>query len=299
MHFTYKVHDKESHLQQGDLLDISGELKAVLEQYHQYYASNKDYKFLIVLTQSCDLVRRQNKPCNSKYISLAAVKPAVMALDKEFAHLWQSDVEYSLQVFDKENKNRIHRFVERLLNNNQPEYFYLEPDAGLGFASPMVAFLKLSVALRAEEHYKTCVTSRFGQLRPEFQAKLGWLVGNSYSRVGTPDWLPKNATEEEYKNRIESLLSNYVWSDVRAISLLRKEEGKRKRADGEKARLSDDEGSDILEAYKKEKDSRQENLARTAMKHVQELVPGITGKVLSKLQQRLCTAEDIRKHVRG
>ena len=83
MHFTYVDLDDNTDLQQGDLLRIQGRLKEVLEKYHQYYASNRDYRFLIVLTQTCDLVRRDSKPCKSHYINVAAVKPAIMAIDKE------------------------------------------------------------------------------------------------------------------------------------------------------------------------------------------------------------------------
>jgi hypothetical protein len=303
MHFTYKEHDKTSDLQQGDLLEIKGPLKDVLREYHNYYASNGDYKYLMVLTQTCDLVRRKGEPLKSKYISIAAVKLALKALDKEFAHQWQTDAEHSLQVLNKEIKGRVRGFVEKLLNNNQAEYFYLEPDATLGFANPMVAFLKLSVPLRAEEHYGKCMAARIGQLNPEFQAKLGWLVGNSYSRVGTADWLPDNATPDDYRDRIESLTGNYVWSDVGAIEDLRKAERKLKDGNGPDARLTEAEAKSILTSFAKRKearkDARVEKLAHAVMGHVRVFVPEITGDALTALQKRLCSVDDIRRHVKN
>ncbi len=296
MHFTYTDLDKESHLQQGDLLRIDGRLKEVLQKYHLYYATNKDYKFLIVLTQSCDLVPRE--PCKAKYINVAAVKPAVMALDKEFSHLRQSEAEEELQLFAKEERHRCRQFVEKLLNNNHSDYFYLEPDASLSFSDPMAAFLKLSIALRTDKHYSKCLENRFGQLRPEFQAKLGWLVGNSYSRVGTSDWLPDKAKKEDWDNRIDSLLGAYVWSAAGAIKMLRKAERRKKAESGGETGLTGSEGRSILEEYRKQKDSRQAVLASTAVDHIKEFIPSIEAGVLDKIRQRLSTASDVRQHLR-
>ncbi|MHB1034346.1 MAG: hypothetical protein ACYC35_04275 [Pirellulales bacterium] len=45
----------------------------------------------------------------------------------------------------------------------------------------------MSIALRGE-HYRMLQESRRGRLGPEYAAKLGWLTGNLYSRIATPDW---------------------------------------------------------------------------------------------------------------
>jgi len=50
----------------------------------------------------------------------------------------------------------------------------------------LCAFLLLSIALRAE-HYGALLEAKIAQLDDIFAAKLGWLTGNLYSRVGTPD----------------------------------------------------------------------------------------------------------------
>lgn len=52
----------------------------------------------------------------------------------------------------------------------------------------MVAYLKLSIALKSKEHYDKCLAAKKIELADEFKAKLGWMVGNMYSRVGTADW---------------------------------------------------------------------------------------------------------------
>jgi len=58
-----------------------------------------------------------------------------------------------------------------------------------------VALLQVSIALRAHEHYDTLRLARCGRLTPEFRARLGWLIGNLYSRVATEDIAPEREKE--------------------------------------------------------------------------------------------------------
>jgi len=48
--------------------------------------------------------------------------------------------------------------------------------------------LQVSVALKSQEHYGELVKARRGRLVEQFQSKLGWLIGNLFSRVATQDW---------------------------------------------------------------------------------------------------------------
>lgn len=47
-------------------------------------------------------------------------------------------------------------------------------------------------------------------LKSPFQEKLGWLTGNLYSRVGTPDWCPDHITEAEFRAKIRRLVDQPV-----------------------------------------------------------------------------------------
>lgn len=71
MHFTYREPDSAK-LKQGDILKKTPALLDIIEKVHPHYA-NDDYLFFQVLTQTCDLVRR-NGVCKSHYITLAAVR---------------------------------------------------------------------------------------------------------------------------------------------------------------------------------------------------------------------------------
>jgi hypothetical protein len=109
-------------------------------------------------------------------------------------------------------------FLERLFNNNESEYFFLRAEPTLDFPEDCCAFLRLSIALQAE-HYEDCIASRVLSLSDEFSTKLGWLVGNIYSRVGTRDWKP----EELRTYASEKLKGVAIWLEARAIAHLSRE----------------------------------------------------------------------------
>ena len=81
IHFTYKSNPDMQSLCQGDILNPTEELMEVLKTVHPYFL-NKQYKYFMVLSQSCDLVRRNGKKCKTPYITLAAVKDYTEFLKK-------------------------------------------------------------------------------------------------------------------------------------------------------------------------------------------------------------------------
>jgi hypothetical protein len=211
-HFTYRG-PEGTNLQQGDLLTKTDDLRALLAEIHPHYRRKDDYTHFFVLTQSCDLVRRDGKSCKSKYISVAAVRPLSLVIEREIGR-HQDHFDGIAGICSKSKRVVVEQFVERILNNNEPEYFYLEPEPALGLHEPSCAFLRLSIAVRAEEHYEKLLAARLLSLDDVFQAKLGWLVGNMYSRVGTADWVPDNLTESEFSAKVKSFLDDAVrWVD--------------------------------------------------------------------------------------
>ena len=95
-------------------------------------------------------------------------------------------------------RSKVEQFVQRLLNNNEPDYFYLHRSPGDGLAEDTCVFLRLSVALKAQ-HYDTLLDSKVLQLTESFEHKLGYLVSSVYGRVGTADWVPETMTEPEFQ----------------------------------------------------------------------------------------------------
>jgi hypothetical protein len=74
------------------------------------------------------------------------------------------------------------------------------------------------VALRAD-HYNAIKDARTGRLAPEFRAKLGWLIGNLYSRPATPDWTDKLGGKERSEALIDKYLNVPRWIDDEIVRL--------------------------------------------------------------------------------
>lgn len=64
IHFTYKQFPDMSSLCQGDVLRVTDEMREILKEVHPYFL-NEQYKYFMVLTQSCDLVRRNAGKCKT------------------------------------------------------------------------------------------------------------------------------------------------------------------------------------------------------------------------------------------
>jgi hypothetical protein len=228
-HFTYQEPAKLT-LNQGDVLKKTEAIYKILQDVHPHYL-NEDYTHFIVLTQTCDLQRRESKSCNSPYITIAAVRPLRTALNRYVAQYQSGIIEIENGLVKKEAKDNIRRFLNKLLNNNYPEYFYLHEDINYDFAESSVAFLRLSVALKSELHYAACLESKAMELTEGFKAKLGWLVGNMYSRIGTPDWVPTILAEKStFDQKIDETLKQYYqWVEKERLDKLKeaiKKEGR-------------------------------------------------------------------------
>jgi hypothetical protein len=183
-HYVYCEPNKQT-LKQGDILRKTPELLAHLKKYHTYYATQPDYKYFMVLTQTCDLVLRDGI-CRSPYITIAAVRPVEDVLLREAAKS-QDPWQRAARVIGAKTAVKLVMFLESLLDNNQDGYFYLHQDVGLGIQQSCCAFLPLSVTLKVE-HYNLCLEAKIAELSDTFQAKLGSILGQLYNRVAAPEW---------------------------------------------------------------------------------------------------------------
>jgi len=208
MHFTYDAADGD--LKQGDLIARSPELETVLKDIHPHYANKDSNTHFLVLTQTCDLVLgRGGDPCKSRYISIAPVRPLSDLLGRQIEKAEESGFDLSIPVCTTKSKVRMQQFLERLFNNNESAYFYLHQEPAVGLTTPSCAYLRLSIALKASLHYEKLLKARVVSLNDTFQAKLGWLTGQMYSRVGTQDW-----EASEMKALVKDCLNETVfWVD--------------------------------------------------------------------------------------
>jgi hypothetical protein len=140
---------------------------------------------------------------------MSAVRPLADAIRLELA---RQQTNYVLRLADaapESSKNRLKQFLERLFNNNEPEYFYLHEDTSISLSVASCIYLRLAIPLSVD-HCHVFKAARVVSLNQTFQVKLGWLIGNIYSRVGTDDWVPKAKTIDEWKELIDDVLSRNV-----------------------------------------------------------------------------------------
>jgi hypothetical protein len=184
-HWTYQQFEHSSDLEQGDILEPTEELNELFKEIHPYFCDSKFLGFMI-LTQSCDLVRRKGSHCKAQYISLAVIRSLEEALPVLLNSACRS---VGNGIYEKETKEEAKKLLSRVFNQNEQALgvFYLHPDEQAGIAVPSISLLRVSVAFRST-HYKILMNARRGRLSKEFVSKLGWLTGNLFSRVGTPDW---------------------------------------------------------------------------------------------------------------
>lgn len=207
-HFTYKSDLNDKTLEQGDLLKRTKELDDLLTEVHPYYLK-ASFKYFIVLTQSCDLVLRKGK-CKTDYISIAAVIPFDRIVEKEVETFQNNDIERKYCLCDIKKRTNMYQLVEKIFNNNHKDFFYLHEDATRDLQEQCCAHLRLSIAIRSHDHYQMCLKAKFLELENDFRAKLGWLVGDLYSRVGTTDWAPDNIPATAFKTMINTAIDSQI-----------------------------------------------------------------------------------------
>ncbi len=192
-HWAYAaIEDPKGDLCQGDIIEPSEEIRSALNKVHPYFTDDKYIAFL-VLTQSCDLKRRDGKPCRSRYINVAAIRPLADVMSTLLGKVCERvslNGEPIEDVYISETKQKAEQLLERIFNQNAHAegLFYLYPDAGAGITEHAVALVQVSVAFREHDHYKELVTARCGRLNDQFQSKLGWLIGNLFSRIAAREW---------------------------------------------------------------------------------------------------------------
>lgn len=290
MHFTYTSELDSESLCQGDVLEKTQELQELLNDVHPHYCRD-EYTHFQVLTQSCDLVLR-GQACSARYITIAAVR----SLDTVIRREVEKQASGKLCEFDGDllcsdkTRERLSQFVTSLINNNSKEHFFLRAVPESGLDSDRCTFLYLSIAIKAE-HYHKCLRAKIIQLDDVFQSKLGWLVGNLYSRVGTPDYWPTAISEKrDFNDLVQNLLEGQlVWVPQRIFRDVKE------LAD----QNSDEEPNASLEEVFEKADKLAEERAEQRVENLVSLirsVPGITIEDQSKLKQRLRSKGDLKNY---
>src|SRR5437868_2427893 len=121
--FAYREGPLRVELEQGDILRKTPALDAIIADIHPYYSKKSDNRFFIVVTQSCDLALRDGK-CSSRYISIAPIRPIEAAIARALEEYKRTALNSIPNVATEFARERAEQFLQRLLNNNEPGYFF-------------------------------------------------------------------------------------------------------------------------------------------------------------------------------
>lgn len=211
--FEHEGQVNSRELSQGDLLHRTPELAAAIRQGHTHYANAPSYTHFLVLTQSCDLVRRPKK-CKAPYITICAVRPLTIAVDRELDSLIDNLSGFPIRVGSTQSEVLAKQYLERILNNTVDGLFFIPKGSANTVDEHLCAFLPLSIALKTD-HYDVCLQAKVAQARPIFAAKIGSLASNLYGRVATPDLIEEVGSDaaSAYKGEFfdELGLGNMLW----------------------------------------------------------------------------------------
>jgi hypothetical protein len=202
-HWSY-TENVDGDLAQGDILLPGAQLTETLHQVHPWFEDPK-YLGFIVISQTCDLVRRDGRFCKTPYVEIAAIR----GLRSYSMILLRSGCDWiGDRYFPLSERSRANDLLDRVINQNESGLglFYLHPEASIGLAEEAVALLRVSIALRSDEHYEALLQARRGRLAAEFANKLGWICGNLYSRIGVKDWKETENDKRTARAIISSLL---------------------------------------------------------------------------------------------
>lgn len=221
MHYTYKEPNLKE-LKQGDILKKTPGLLALIEEVHPHYARD-DYLYFQILTQTCDLARRGGE-CKSRYITLAAVRKMDLVIQRAIEKFSDKTVFLDKLVCSTKHKRSLTDFFNKLLNNNDTNHFFLKSAPEFGLEMDCCTQLHLSISVRAYQHFDVCLGAKILELNENFRAKLGWLVGNLYSRIGTEDYVPGAIPDlKTYDDYVEERIHDYVvWVPETEYSVFKK-----------------------------------------------------------------------------
>lgn len=201
-------------LEQGDIIRLDDSLKNKIKEYFPFPESthsNED-SYIMVLTQTCDLVKTSRKRVKAEYIKFCLVRPFRSYLDKKFNKYFNKKI----ADIHLGTETQFSYFVEeivKLLNNSGEikTYFFLPQKKP--FNDHMVAILSVSYPLRIDV-YDIFLKNRVLSLKPEFQAKLGWFLAQLYGRVAASDLTEyestRNLVDKIRKDIIKNSNGKYI-----------------------------------------------------------------------------------------
>lgn len=204
--YVYSDRIAENSLLQGDILKVDGNFR---QRFKEFYPAIKhpdnEIKYVMVLTQSCDLVKTAKRKPKLNHINVCLVRSLKTLIqrvvDEEIKPVFILDK----NLLPRNALDQLKDRISKLLNNtDQKTCFFLPKHAP--FTEDMAALLPLSFSFRID-HYDELLRNRVLGLKSEFQAKVGYIISQLYGRIGTPDLIYQ--MQDGKTNKQEIILMAY------------------------------------------------------------------------------------------
>lgn len=209
--YVYQDHSAEKSLLQGDILKVEGSFRNYFKEFYPAinHPDGKD-KYVMVLTQSCDLVKSEKRKPKLSHINVCLVRGLNSVIERVITDEIKPLTIGDKNILQQSALDQLKDKLAKLLNNtDQKTHFFLPMKAP--FTKDMVAILPLSFSFRTD-HYDLMLNNRVLSLKPEFQAKVGHIISQLYGRIGTHDLYDAGWDDKRKREYINQLLkkSNLV-----------------------------------------------------------------------------------------
>lgn len=205
--YVYRDKITENSLLQGDILKVGGEFKAYFKEF--YPAINhhdEEDKYVMILTQSCDLVKEKKRKPKLTHVNVCLIKSLKSFIQKLITEELKPLSIDGKRFLERDALDKLKEKISKLLNNaDQKTHFFLP--AKLPFTEDMITLLPLSFSFRIA-HYDLFLQNRALGLKSEFQAKIGYTISQLYGRIATTDLSECEWGDKQTRNYIKNLLGD-------------------------------------------------------------------------------------------
>jgi hypothetical protein len=150
--YIYKDYSTESSLLQGDILKVDGQFaKYFNEFYPAIQPSDGKIEYVMILTQSCDLVRAEKRKPKLSHINVCLVRKLGSVIKRLISEEIKPTTIDNKKILARDALDQLKDKLSKLINNSdQKTHFFLPKQEP--FKEDMVAVLPLSFSFRTD-HY--------------------------------------------------------------------------------------------------------------------------------------------------
>lgn len=198
---------KRELLYQGDIIHLKDDLKT---NFLSNFNLGFDPEYLMIVSQTCDLVRRSNRPPKIRHVNVALVRPFKNFLKYAVQELNVTEIE-NTKVINDSSLNVLKTKLFDLINNcNSKSHFFLPRKSP--FKEHMIVVFNTTYPLRFEEQYELLLKNRVLSLKNEYKAKIGDVYATLFDRITVNELIDKKDwSKDKLKILIDNLLdSNHI-----------------------------------------------------------------------------------------